>query len=105
MDDLRQIIEGLIDCGAVLFDVQTDDNKRNFLRVWSTRELLTDDIRDALILRWLDSLAILREELRDRIDLSGVNGLCVWQSDRGFDAHDLTFTRRRGHFFGRYRGG
>jgi hypothetical protein len=104
MDDLRRIIEGLIDCGAVLFDVEPNhSHTRNFLRVWSTRELLTDDIRDALILRWRDSLGILRELLGDRIDFSVIDGLCVKQSDRGFDAHDLSWSEKHGHVHGNYR--
>ena len=107
MDDLRQIIEELIDCGAVLFDVEPNpDNGRNFLRVWSTRELLTDEIRDRLIEKWSDTLSILSELLDDgRIDFSVINGLCVKQSDRGFDAHDLSWSEDRGHVHGNYRWG
>ena len=101
MDDLKEIIEGLIDCGAVRFDIEIGSHR--FLRVWSTRELLTDEIRDALILRWQDSLGVLRELLGDRIDFSTVEGLCVKQSDRGFDAHDLTFSEDRGHVEGHCR--
>lgn len=103
-DDLRRTIEGLIDSEAALFDVEHNpDTKMNFLRVWSTRELLDDVTRDALLLRWQDSLGILREYLGDRIDFSTVNGLCVKQSDRGFDPHDLSFSEDRGHVEGNYR--
>jgi hypothetical protein len=107
MEDLRWIIEELIDCGAVLFDVETNpDIKRNFLRAWSTRELLTDEIRDRLLLNWRDTLSVLSELLDDgRIDFSGVEGLCVKQSDRGFDAGDLSWSEERGHVHGNYRWG
>lgn len=105
MDDLRQTIEGLIDCEAVRFDTETNDSGRRFLRVWSTRELLTDEIRDAMLPCWRDALGILRELLGDRIDFSTINGLCVKQSDRGFDAHDLSWSQKRGHTHGNYRWG
>lgn len=100
-DDLRQTIEGLIDSEAVLFDIEVGSHR--FLRVWSTRELLTDEIRDRLILDWRESLAVIAELLGDRIDFSAINGLCVKQSDRGFDAHDLGWSEDRGHVHGNYR--
>jgi hypothetical protein len=73
--------------------------------VWSTRELLTNDIRDRLLLCWQASRDILRETYGDRIDFSTINGLCVKQSDRGFDAHDLSWSEKHGHVHGNYRWG
>ena len=102
MDDLRETIEGLIDRGAVRFDIEVGSHR--FLRVWSTRELLTDEIRDRLLLNWREALSILSELLDDdAIDFSTVEGLAVCQSDRGFSAADLSFDERHGHVEGHYR--
>ena len=103
MDDLRRIIEELIDCGAVRFDTQSNDSGTVFFRVWSTRELIDDATRDRLVENWRDTLSILSELLGDRIDFSGVDGLAVCQSDRGFDAGNLIWSEKHGHFHGHYR--
>jgi hypothetical protein len=101
-DDLRQTIEGLIDSEAVRFDIEIGSHR--FLRVLHTRELLADDIRDAMLSNWRETLCVLSELLDDgRIDFSGVEGLCVKQSDRGFDAGDLVWSQKRGHVHGNYR--
>ena len=96
---LKNTIYDLLDTDAVRIDVV--DNRETcvyrphntFLRLISTRELLTDEIRDTIMSKWEDALSILSkyEQLKTRFDFSLIDGLCVWQMDWGFDpnTHEL----------------
>jgi hypothetical protein len=108
--ELEELILDLVHCDGVRFDIQHDTNGpivfgpdgKRFLRLTSTRELLTDEIRDRILDNWREALDILSHSLQDELDLSNVTGLCVWQSDYGFDPHKLEF-RNDHNIEGHYR--
>jgi hypothetical protein len=107
---LKDTIYDLLNTDAVRVDVV--DNRETctyrpydtFLQLTSTRELITDEIRDRILSKWEDALNILRNDaqLKTRFDFSAVNGLCICQSDWGFDSQTLTF-REDHHEHGNYR--
>jgi hypothetical protein len=107
---LKDTIYSLLNTDAVRVDVV--DNRETctyrpydtFLRLTSTRELLTDEIRDDLLRGWQNTLNILSkdEQLKARFDFSAIQGLAIRQSDWGFDTHTLSF-REDHHEHGNYR--
>src|SRR5262245_9900036 len=96
---LKELILDLVHCDAIRFDIQHDTNGtvvwepngKRFLRLTSTRELLTDEIRDRILENWQEALDIFSHSLQESLDLSNVTGLCIWQSDYGFNSHKLEF--------------
>jgi hypothetical protein len=102
---LKNTIYNLLDTDAVGFDVQTNnDIGISFFRLTSTRELLTDEIRNELLSDWQYALNILSkdEQLKTRFGFSTFQGLAICQSDWGFDSHTLSF-REDHHEHNTYR--
>jgi hypothetical protein len=103
-NSLKDTINGVLSTDAVGFDVQTNDRGISFFRLTSTRELLTDEIRNELLSHWQNALNILskNEQLKARFDFSAIQGLAIRQSDYGFDT-ELLSLREDHHEHNTYR--
>jgi hypothetical protein len=97
---LHEIIIDLLDCEAIAIDVEHSEEgfwfyPIDFLRLTSTRELLTDEIKDSLIKNWKSVVGILRRCLQGlNPDFASVNGLCIRQSNYGYEPHSKTFRNK-----------
>jgi hypothetical protein len=99
---LHEILLDLMDCEAIAIDVEHTEEgfwfyPIDFLRLTSTTELLSDEIKDRLIANWKSVVEILRRCFQGLSpEFSSVNGLCIRQSNFGFEPHSLTF-RKKNH--------
>jgi hypothetical protein len=96
---LHEIIIDLLDCEAIAFDVEHTYDfwfyPISFLRLTSTRELLSDEIKDRLIANWKSVVEILRRCFQGLSpEFSSVNGLCIRQSNYGYEPHSKTFRNK-----------